>query len=148
MRAACALLLVAFSACGGDEGDGPAARGGSGDLPTVEVAPAPDARVDVGGDVKERRRTETFSGVLPTGFPRAMPLPPQATLVDQGGGWIEVLVPRQPAAVRAPYLQQLRAAGWEVTPTGADAWRCSRAETSVRLTLRAQGPSTRLRLAY
>jgi hypothetical protein len=120
-------------------------------LPTVEVAPAPDARVDVGGDVQERRRTETFSGVLPTGFPRALPLPPQASLVDQGGrgdAWVEVLVPRRPAAVRGPYLQQLRAAGWEVSPTGADAWRCSRADAAVQLTLRGQGPSTRLRLAY
>jgi len=150
-RAASAFLLVAVAACGGDDGPGPVARG-SGELPTVEVAPAPDARVDVGGDVKERRRAETFSGVLPTGFPRALPLPLQATLVDQGGGgghpWVEVLVPRRPAAVRTPYLQQLRAAGWEVSPTGVDTWRCNRAEASVQLTLRGQGPSTRLRLAY
>jgi hypothetical protein len=152
--AAALALLAACSGCG--EGDQRArAKPGAGELQTVEVEPPPDVRVDVTRDVQERRRAETFAGVLPGGFPRALPLPPQASLVDQGrggggarGAWIEVLVPRRPAAVRGPYLQQLAKGGWEVTPAGADAWRCRRGDTSVRLALRAQGPSTRLRFDY
>ena len=124
----------------------------AGELETVEVAPPPDARVDVERDVKERRRAETFAGVLPGGFPRTLPLPPQASLVDQGrsdgGRWIEVLVPRRPAAVRGAYLQQLAGAGWSATAGGNDAWQLRRGGSAVQLTLRAQGPSTRLRFAY
>jgi hypothetical protein len=125
----------------------PQGRQGS-ELPTIEVAPPPDAKVDVSRDVQERRRAETFAGVLPSGFPKALPLPPQASLVDQGRGWVELLVPRRPAAVRDPFLQQLRGAGWQVTAAGADAWGLRRGGSAVRLQLRAQGPSTRLRLSY
>jgi len=148
--AALAALVAACGACGSDEQPKAAAR--RGELETVEVAPPPDARVDVERDVKERRRAESFAGVLPAGFPRALPLPPQASLVDQGrsggGAWIELLVPRRPAAVRGPYLQQLAAAGWSATAAGSDAWQLRRGGSALHLTLRAQGPSTRLRLGY
>lgn len=148
-----AVALVSLSAweCGDREkrvNDKPR----TGELQTVEVAPPPDARVDVTRDTKERRRAETFAGVLPGGFPRTLPLPPQASLVDQGraggGAWVDVLVPRRPAAVREPYLQQLAKAGWQAEPVGTDEWRLRRAGATVRLSLRAQGPSTRLRLEY
>ena len=144
-------MTVALSGCGGkEEATKPAPK--RGELETVEVAPPPDARVDVDRDVKERRRAETFAGVLPSGFPRGLPLPPQASLVDQGrsggGAWIEVLVPRRLAAVRAPYLQQLAGAGWSASASGSDAWQLRRADRAVQLTMRAQGPSTRLRLGY
>jgi len=144
-------LAASLLACGDhDAARKPASK--RGELETVEVAPPPDARVDVERDVKERRRAETFAGVLPGGFPRTLPLPPQASLVDQGGGkggrWVDLLVPRRPAAVRGPYLEQLRKAGWELSADGTDAWHCRRGGSSVRLALRGQGPSTRLRLEY
>ena len=148
--AALVPLLAAVAGCGGDEPRKPTSR--PGELDTVEVAPPPDSRVDVERDVKERRRAEVFAGVLPGRFPKTLPLPPQASLVDQGrdggGAWIEVLVPRRPAAVRGAYLQQLAGAGWAATPAGGDAWQLRRGESAVQLTLRAQGPSTRLRLTY
>ena len=147
---AVALVPLTFAGCGGDEPRKPTAR--PGELDTIEVAPPPDARVDVERDVKERRRAEVFAGVLPAKFPKTLPLPPQASLVDQGrsggGAWIEVLVPRRPAAVRGAYLQQLAGAGWAATAAGGDAWRLRRGEATVQLSLHAQGPSTRLRLAY
>lgn len=152
-RLALAALGVtfAFAACGGrEDAQKPAPK--RGELETVEVAPPPDARVDVERDVKEKRRAETFAGVLPSGFPRALPLPPQASLVDQGrsggGAWVEVLVPRRLAAVRAPYLQQLAGAGWSASASGSDAWQLEHAGRSVQLSMHAQGPSTRLHLAY
>jgi len=136
--------------CGGDARRSTGKR--NDDLQTVEVAPPPDARIDVGTDKQERRRSEVFSGVLPGGFPRSFPLPPHSTLVDQGGGpggpWVELLVPQKTAAVRDPYLQRLRAGGWGPTAAGADAWRCDRGGSRVRVLLRAQGPSTRVRLEY
>ena len=146
-----AVGSLLLAGCGGEEDEGrPATR--RGELETVEVAPPPDARVDVERDVKERRRAEVFAGVLPSGFPRTLPLPPQASLVDQGrsggGAWVELLVPRRPAAVRPAYLQQLAGAGWSASPDGADAWQLRRGGAVVRLSVRGQGPSTRLRLAY
>jgi hypothetical protein len=145
-----ALAVTALVACR-QERAAPAAKRGD-DLQTVDVAPPPDARVDVERDVKERRRAETFSGVLPGGFPATLPLPPRASLVDQGrrsgGAWVELLVPQRPAAVREPYLRQLRAAGWEVVAGGAESWRCRRGASAATVSIRAQGPSTRIRLEY
>ena len=142
---------LTFAGCGGDdEAKTPAPR--RGELETVEVAPPPDARVDVERDVKEKRRAETFAGVLPSGFPRGLPLPPQASLVDQGrsggGAWVELLVPRRIAAGRGPYQQQRASAGWSAAASGDDAWRLRRGDAAVQLSMRAQGPSTRLRLGY
>jgi len=142
-----AALLLPLAACGRKETRSPAAAKGS-DLPTEEVAPPPDARVDLTKDEVEKRHAETFSGVLPGGFPRGLPLPPQASLVDQGPRWVEVLVPRHPAAVQEPYLGQLRGAGWSVRDGGQRAWSLRKGASSVRLELHAQGPSTRLRLSY
>src|ERR1044072_527783 len=91
---ACAIVAVAFAIVfmiafgvglvgwGEDPPHKPATK--RGELETVEVGPPPDARVDVLRDVKERRRAETFAGVLPGGFPRTLPLPPPARLGGQG----------------------------------------------------------------
>ena len=148
--AALVATLTLFGCGDKEQGTKPTPK--RGELETVEVAPPPDARVDVERDVKERRRAETFAGVLPSGFPRGLPLPPQASLVDQGrsggGAWIELLVPRRLAAVRAPYLQQLAGAGWSASSSGSDAWQLRRDGRVVQLTMRAQGPSARLRLGY
>jgi len=143
-----AALLLAV-ACGGDRAEPPRkAPPKAADLPTEDVAPPPDARVDLTRDRQEHRKAETFSGVLPGGFPKTLPLPPQASLVDQGPGWVELLVPRHPAEVQAPYLDLLRRHGWTLEPAGERAWSVRHDATRVRLEIRAQGPSTRLRLAY
>ena len=146
-----ALVAFTLAACGGEsEAKKPTPH--RGELETVEVAPPPDARVDVERDVKERRRAEVFAGVLPSAFPRGLPLPPQASLVDQGrsggGARVELLVPRRLAAVRGPYLQQLAGAHWSASSSGGDAWQLRRDDRAVQLSMRAQGPSTRLRLGY
>jgi hypothetical protein len=140
-------LLAGCGACGHEQrAQAPAPK--SGDLPTEEVAPPPDARVDVTRDRQEHRRAESFSGVLPGGFPRGLPLPPQASLVDQGPRWVEVLVPRHLTDVQQPYLAQLRGAGWSASAGGGGAFELHRGAAAVHLQVRAQGPSTRLRLAY
>lgn len=140
------LLLLATSTACRREQPVPAAAPGD-DLQTVEVAPPPDALVDIDTDVRERRRAEAFSGVLPSGFPRELPLPAGASLVDQGPRWVELLVGRRLAEVRPQYLRQLAAAKWSVAAEG-DRHRLSRGGQSVRLSLAAAGPSTRLRLEY
>jgi hypothetical protein len=117
-------------------------------LETVDVEPPPDARVDVSRDVQEVRRVEQLSGVLPSDFPTGLPLPPGASLVDQGPRWVELLIGRPPATVRGEFMQRVRGAGWQVETTGTDAWALQRDGTRARASLAAQGPSTRLRFDY
>jgi hypothetical protein len=118
------------------------------ELQTVDVAPPPDSRVDPSRDVQERRRAESFSGVMPEAFPKGLPLPPGASLVDQGGRWVEVLVGRRSDAVSPQYVEQLRAAGWQVTRGGTGTYALRRGGTSARVSLTAAGPSTRIRIDY
>ncbi|HEV8239057.1 MAG TPA: hypothetical protein VGS57_06805 [Thermoanaerobaculia bacterium] len=150
LSAAIAIALTLAACDGKEEAKKPAPH--RGELETVDVAPPPDAKVDVERDVKERRRAESFAGVLPGNFPRGLPLPPHSSLVDQGrssgGAWVELLVPRRLAAVRGPYLQQLAGAGWSASANGGDAWQLRHGSAAVQLSMRAQGPSTRLHVAY
>jgi hypothetical protein len=143
---ALAICLTAHLACDGEA----AAPGGAApgdELQTVEVAPPPDARVDPSQDVKERRRAESFAGVLPSGFPAALPVPSGASLVDQGSRWVELLVARPPARLREEYVAQLRAAGWEVA-SRADGLELRRGSADARVRLRADGSASRVRLEY
>jgi hypothetical protein len=148
-RAPLVLLtaLVAASGLGCRDEEPAASARPVAELETVDVAPPPDANVDPSRDVQERRRAETFAGVLPEAFPQGFPLPPGASLVDQGPRWVELLVGRRSATVEPQYLAQLRAAGWRVTTAGGQ-HRVERRGTSVRARLSAAGPSTRIRLDY
>ena len=146
LTGAALLAAAVLGACRGGEDPAKSERG-TDDLQTVDVAPPPDARVDPSTDRQERRRAETFSGVLPGGYPESLPLPTGGSLVDQGPGWIEVLVGRAPAAVRAEYLRALGAAGWQVEGRGNDL-QLRRQGRVAGVRLSADGPSTRLRIAY
>jgi hypothetical protein len=118
------------------------------DLETVDVAPPPDVHVDPSRDVQEKRRVEDFSGVLPSDFPAGLPLPAGASLVDQGPRWVEVIVAQPPVAVRPRWLERLRAAGWDAASEADGTVRLERGGSRARARLRADGPSTRLRVDY
>jgi hypothetical protein len=138
------VALVALAACRREE---PAPRPPADDLQTVDVAPPPDAKVDPSLDRQERRRAETFSGVMPGGYPSDLPLPSGATLVDQGPRWVEVLVGRPREGVRDEYVRRARGAGWNVGGEGP-ALELRRKGRTVSVRLSASGPSTRLRIEY
>jgi hypothetical protein len=142
-----ALLLgtAALAAC--RRGERAAPEPPRDEIQTVDVAPPPDARVDPSTDRQERRRAETFSGVMPPGYPASLPLPTGASLVDQGPRWVEVLVGRPPGGVREEYLRRVAAAGWRAESDGADL-QLRREGRTVRTRLSAAGPSTRLRIEY
>jgi hypothetical protein len=118
------------------------------DLQTVDVAPPPDVHVDTSLDVQEVRRVEELSGILPSDYPKDLPLPSGASLVDQGPRWVELLVGRAPAEVRPQLLQRVRAAGWQAEAAGNDAWTLRRGGVRARATLSARGPSTQIRVEY
>jgi hypothetical protein len=140
--------LLATTACRREGPAPPPAPTPVDDLETVEVAPPPDVLVDTSRDQVEVRRVEEVSGVLPSDYPSTLPLPSGASLVDQGGRWVEMLVPRPPTTVEGEYLRRVRAAGWEATADGQGAWRLLRNGVKAHATLSARGPSTQLRIRY
>ena len=144
---AAALLLVSLAPAGCRRAERQAPEPRRDDLQTVDVAPPPDARVDPSLDRQERRREESFSGVMPAGYPKSLPLPAGASLVDQGPRWVEVLVGRPTASVREEYLRRVRGAGWR-TEGGGSSLALHREGRTVRVRLMADGPSTRLRVEY
>ena len=137
-------ILVALVACT----RGPRAqRAAGGELETVEVAPPPDAGASLAGDEVERRRQESgLAGILPSDFPRDLPLPLPASLIDteRGGGEVAILLasPSSCGALREAHRLQLVAAGWREEGAGrfrqggrraAVAYRDSRPGCHVRI---------------
>lgn len=145
--AAVSLLLACLPIAGCRRGEEAAPEPPRDDLQTVEVSPPPDARVDPSLDRQERRRDESFSGVMPSGYPKSLPLPGGASLVDQGPGWVEVLVGRASPGVREEYLRRAAAAGWRAEG-GGGSLALHRQGRTVRVALSAAGPSTRIRIEY
>jgi len=145
--AAVALLLGCLAPAGCRRGEEAAPEPPRDDLQTVEVSPPPDARVDPSLDRQERRRDESFSGVMPAGYPKSLPLPGGASLVDQGPRWVELLVGRPMPSVREEYLRRAAAAGWRVEG-GGGSLTLHRQGRTVRVQVSSAGPSTRLRIEY
>ena len=145
--AAVTLLLACLAPAGCRRGEAAAPEPPRDDLETVDVSPPPDARVDPSLDRQERRRDESFSGVMPAAYPKSLPLPVGASLVDQGPRWVEVLVGRPTPSVREEYLRRVAAAGWRAEG-GGSSLALHRQGRTVRVRLSAAGPSTRLRVEY
>jgi hypothetical protein len=114
-------MLVALVACN----RGPRAeRAAGGELETVEVAPPPDAAASLEGDEVERRRQESgLAGILPSDFPRDLPLPLPASLIDveRSGGEVAILLASTSscATLRESHRHQLAAAGWREEGAGS-----------------------------
>jgi len=129
-----ALLLLALAACDrAPRGQ----RAPAGELETVEVAPPPDAGASLAGDEVERRRQESgLAGILPSDFPRDLPLPLPASLIDteRGGGEVAILLasPSACGALRESHRVQLLAAGWREEGEGSFRQGGRRAAVSYR----------------
>jgi len=138
------LLLAAGSACREKPKPEPAPA----QLETKDVGAAPDATLSTEGDVVERRRTSAFSGVLPGGFPKDLPVYEPSSLVDFGkdaqGAFVVFQTPDELARVRARYPAAIAAHGW--TREGDEAF--SRGGRRVRLSFENLRPGTRVRVSY
>jgi hypothetical protein len=145
--AAIAALALAAGACGGGAPEAAKPAAGS-DLPTVEVGARPDAAYSTASDTVERRREgeRSFSGVLPDGFPRELPLPLPSSLVDAAPGKAGAIrltldSPWSPEALERDWTARLSAAGYR---GGAGQW----AKGTLRLTFRVvdRHPGARIEL--
>lgn len=85
------------------------------------MAAPPDAHADLDGDAVARPApaAPALSGELPAGFPRDVPLPRPASLVDFDATSVTLEVPTPLAATRAEYERRLRAAGFAAAAGGA-----------------------------
>jgi hypothetical protein len=143
-RIACALLLGASVGCRQEPKPEPAPP----PIETKEVGAAPDATLSTEGDVVERRRASTFSGVLPGGFPKDLPVYEPSSLVDFGqdaqGSFVVFQTPDDSVRVRARYPAAIAAHGW--MREGGDAF--SRGGRRVRVSFENLRPGTKVRVSY
>jgi hypothetical protein len=118
---------------------------------TEEVGGAPDSAADLSTDPIGPRPIEELSGVLPSQFPRSVPLLTPSSLVDFGederGRHILVMVGGTLAGVRERQLGALRQAGFEVSG-GGSAYRAGRGEVEVTLDFREERGATEIRIGY
>jgi hypothetical protein len=144
-RAAATASLLALLACRQSEAPAGTPRP---ELPTVDVGGAVDAHATTAGDAVEVRHEAPggIAGELPQGFPREVPLPDPAGLVDFGPGaagpWIELVAPRAAGAVGEAYRRELAAAGFTAQPGG----RYSRGKLTIGVTVMPRGAGASVRI--
>lgn len=144
LRRSLALGLLALGtalACGGDQ---PTARA-RGALETVDVAAPVDAGATTELDVVATPRAVT-AGVLPGDFPKEVPLPAGASLIDFGegaaGSWIEMVVAAPPAEIERAYRGSLARAGFREASGGV--WSRGSLRLAVAVSPRGAGATVRL----
>jgi len=94
------------------------------ELETVDVRSGTE--VDTGSDVKAVKEGPTLTGVLPSHFPKDLPLYLPASLVDygdtaKGRKTVSLLTPDPLSDVRRALLARLRDAGWNPSAGAGEA---------------------------
>lgn len=120
------------------------------DLPTVDVAPAPDAALSISEDAiaKPYESAGGLSGALPEGFPKDVPVFLPASLVDSrstsdGSFSLTLDASRPTAEVEAGQRALLERAGWSV-----DEGRYRKQGRRVTVTFEARPTGTRFVVSY
>jgi len=139
-----ALFFLAFAvSCS----DAPSEKGS----PTVDVSPS--IQVETSDDPQSVEREAPFAGVLPGSFPKDLPVYTPASLVDfgsfeEGGGFVDILTPHDPARVRRAFVGQLRKSGWSSAAGRGGELLLSKGSRRVRLAIRDGEPGTLYRYEY
>ena len=151
--ASCLVILVLFAACNSEAPPSTETA-----LETEDVSLPPDVLVDTHLDVREERApVDSLSGRLPSDFPKDFPVFSGASLVDFGSEsdrWIEFLIPRSSTLLAKEYLPQLHSAGWTPIPPNSSSLEegipltLEANDVRVEVTLRKDGPSTRVIVRY
>ena len=146
--ASCSVLLaLATFSCAAER---PASESATAPIPVEEVAAPIGAAVSTAEDKQERMRTETFSGVLPSDFPREIPLYRPATIVDYGTtaagrSYVVLQTQDRKAQVEGRFSGLLDARGFH---RAADSATMILADLVVRITFEDANPGTRIRIEY
>lgn len=144
----CAVVLVAGLACAPSVGE----RDESGAAVEVEDVALPvDAELTLEDDVKGPKIVQGLGGVLPSDYPRDLPIHLPSSIVDFGRGaevaFVEFESPTSKAAVAAGLRRRLAEAGWELT-AGQGSWVATRDGRRARFELDDSGGGTRIRVEY
>ncbi len=100
-------------------------------------------------DVQARSSEEIVGSVMPSDFPRDVPLYGSASLINQGPAdpgrkFVELSVPAQRPVVERRYSAQLEAAGWRRGDAGA----FLRQGRTIVVSFREGAPGTWVRIEY
>lgn len=142
---ACGLLFALFISCR------PASEEGREEsIPTVDL-PA-DTPFEPENDPQARPRSEGLTGILPTGFPKDLPVYLPSSIIDlgtsaRGGYTVTLLSPHGSSQVRSALQTQLRAAGWTASETGGE-MLLRKGQQRAWLRFEEGGPGTRYRIEY
>lgn len=140
----CGLLLVA--GCRSEE---------SGDTPptpkeTVDVGPS--LEIPIEDDVQAVPRKVDVSGIMPSNFPKGLPLYPESSLVNfgdtDGKAWVDLISSDRSQTVERGLRGALGGAGWSIDETAPRVWALAKGQARVRLIFRDGEPGTIYRYEY
>ena len=141
--AALVLTLLTTACRRGEEPAAPAV------LETEEVGAAVDAAVTTEYDVQARSSEEIVGSLMPSDFPRDVPLYGSSSLINFGPAapersFVELSVPAERPVVERRYSAQLEAAGWRRGDAGA----FLRQGRTIVVSFRDGAPGTWVRIEY
>jgi hypothetical protein len=128
-------------------------RDGAGEKPkleAVDVGPALEIPTEL--DQQATQRKEALVGVLPSSFPKDLPIYLPASLVDFGdtatGSWVELLTPHGRVKVGEELQRRLLAAGWQVAEHKGLNLKVAKQGKTARLILAEESSGTLYRYEY
>lgn len=141
-----ALAVCVLAACGASD------DGGSLEIETVDVAPGRTSVLTTAYDEVAPQRQESFTGVLPAGFPGDLPLYSPSNLTDFGttdsGRYVLLFSPDETTMVRQRLTVELRRTGWTLIDGGIGRGTYRRGSRSVVLSVLEARPGTEIRIEY
>ena len=134
---------------------GPTGQGrGPQQLDTVEVAPAPESKIDVEQDVKAPERGTTgLTGVVPADFPPDVPLYSPASITDfgdtaDGRRQLTFATPDGPDKVRSWLIGRLVDLGWRRRAGASAAMEFEKGPRTVRISVQGDPVGAVYRVEY
>lgn len=141
-----ALAVCVLAACGASDDDG------SLEIETVDVAPGRTSVLTTAYDEVAPQRQESFTGVLPAGFPEDLPLYNPSNLTDFGntesGLYVLLFSPDETTMVRQRLTVELRRTGWTLIDGDSGRGTYRRGSRSVVLNILEARPGTEIRIEY
>ena len=128
----------------------PAADGPQPPEETVDVLPALEIPID--DDEQAAPRKIDLSGIMPSNFPKSLPLYEGSSLMnfgdDEGKAWVDLITDTRSARVETSLRRSLGAAGWSVDETAPGVWQLAKGSARARILFRAGDPGTVYRYEY
>lgn len=117
---------------------------------TIDVPPALEIPID--NDPQAVPRKIDVSGIMPSNFPKSLPLYGDSSLMnfgdDDGKAWVDLLTQDGSAQVEKSLRRALGRAGWSVEEAAPGVWQLGKGATRARVLFRDGDPGTVYRYEY